>query len=141
MIAPEVSYPGSVLLFISFQPWGRPTLMAHFLGPEVAAAVVGDREDHKLVTNIPSRTDPWGRRRVTFHFEKVSQSLELEKSSFVLGKIKFSALRAHFRFTKTPVSRKSQSGTGTPWGRGVPGVKPRYGLLAKKKTLACSSGK
>ena len=45
-----------------------------------------------------------------------NQSVTLEKSQFVWGKIKFSALQAHFRYTKTPFSENFQSVTP---GRGV----------------------
>ena len=64
-----------------------------------------------------------GGRGGHFHFKNFRQSL-WEKIPFILGKIKFSALRVCFRYTKTPFHEKPVS--HPPPGRGLAVIKPRY---------------
>ena len=71
---------------------------------------------------IPYLTDMGGD---TFHFGK-NQSATLE-NPFVLGKIKFPALRIHFRATKAPFFRKFPLSHPPGWSVGH-GLK--YGMAA-----------
>ena len=71
----------------------------------------------ELIPSCPTHTfayRPPGEGGGSLSTLKKSVSHSGKKSPFVLGKIKFSALRAHFRYTKTPFSENFQSVTPPP---------------------------